>query len=163
MVSVQRNLKYKSMRTMSVKIGPAWLPSEHNSKFILQKISRCANQDWLFQSSGSPLPWWSSCSYYSSCRFPEYNEVFCLSLVDSHLHPVHFQPASWQWHPPPLVHLFMTQDVKASKERKLQRWLKEWTGKEKNSDPFGRNNSNSYWVLQPFFLSSCHGLTPASN
>ena len=44
MVSVQRKLKYKSMRTMSVKIGPAWLPAE----FILSKIPQCTAQDWIF-------------------------------------------------------------------------------------------------------------------
>lgn len=27
-------------------------------------------------SSGSPFPWWSTCSYYSSCPFPDYNEFF---------------------------------------------------------------------------------------
>lgn len=36
------------MRTMSVKIGPAWLPREPKIKFILSKIPSCAAQDWLF-------------------------------------------------------------------------------------------------------------------
>lgn len=41
-------------------------------------------------SSGSPFPWWSTCSYYSSCPFPTIMSFFCLFLVDFHLLSVHF-------------------------------------------------------------------------
>lgn len=68
---------------------PGCFQSIRSSLFFLKFLS-VKDSGIALLSSGSPFPWWSTCSYYSSCPFPEYNEFFLPFLVGSHLLSVHF-------------------------------------------------------------------------